>query len=71
MTQLERAHSEIHRLKECLADLCDLRETISEDVDLIEIGRHPDTGQWRVWHQEYPLEGSFDLVASPGKAEGA
>lgn len=52
-----------HRFREALADLCGLRDSISDDVDLIEIGRHPDTGEWRVWHQDYPDEGSIPLVA--------
>lgn len=50
------------RLREALADLCDLRARVSDDVEAFDIGRHPETGEWRVWHEDYADEGSEPLV---------
>lgn len=50
------------KLREAMADLFHLRERVSDDVEAFDIGKHPQTGEWRVWHEDYPDEGSQRLV---------
>jgi hypothetical protein len=47
-------------LKRCLFDVLDLKDDVSEDIDLVDIGQDAE-GRWIAWHVEYPEEGHICL----------
>lgn len=58
--QLGRARGDAAQLRAMVADLFDLRDMLTEDMELLGFGKDAN-GKWHVWHVEYPDEGSIPL----------